>query len=149
MDRPISLLAVFAYGFIFVVGALVLAAVMLFAIDITQTTHAIRRNFPVIGRFRYFFEHLGEFFRQYFFALDREAMPFNRAKRSWVYCACTQTDNTIAFGSTRDLKRVGTAIFLNDPTGECGLSPRSSRGWRGAAVGALSAEGRVPGRLSR
>ena len=40
------------------------------------------RNFPVIGRFRYFFEHLGEFFRQYFFAQDREEMPFNRAQRS-------------------------------------------------------------------
>ena len=115
MDGAISLLAFFAYGFIFVVGALVLAAVVLFVIDITQTRHAIRRNFPVIGRFRYLFEHLGEFFRQYFFALDREEMPFNRAERSWVYRACTQTDNTVAFGSTRDLKRVGTVIFLNDP----------------------------------
>lgn len=30
----------------------------------------------VIGRFRYAFEHMGEFFRQYFFAQDREEMPF-------------------------------------------------------------------------
>ena len=33
------------------------------------------------------FEHLGEFFRQYFFALDREELPFNRAERNWVYRA--------------------------------------------------------------
>ena len=53
--------------------------------DVTQTRQAIRRNYPVIGRFRYLFEHLGEFFRQYFFAMDREELPFNRAERSWVY----------------------------------------------------------------
>ena len=50
-----------------------------------QTKQAIRHNYPVIGRFRYLFEKQGEFFRQYFFAQDREEMPFNRAERSWVY----------------------------------------------------------------
>jgi len=115
MDQAFAVLAFLAYGFIFIIGALVLTAAVLFVIDVTQTKHAIRRNFPVIGRFRYLFERLGEFFRQYFFALDREEMPFNRAERSWVYRACSQPDNTIAFGSTRDLRRVGTVIFLNDP----------------------------------
>ena len=115
LESAISILAFFAYGFIVVIGVLALSVLVVFVIDVTQTRHAIRRNFPVIGRFRYFFEHLGEFFRQYFFALDREEMPFNRAERSWVYRACTRTENTIAFGSTRDLRRVGTVIFLNDP----------------------------------
>jgi len=107
-------LAFLTYGFIIVIGVLALVVVVLFVIDVTQTRHAIRRNFPVIGRFRYLFERLGEFFRQYFFALDREELPFNRAERSWVYRACKKVDNTIAFGSTRDLRRVGTVIFLND-----------------------------------
>ena len=99
--------------FIFTVGTVVLVAVTLFFMDITQTKHAIRKNYPVIGRFRYLFEHLGEFFRQYFFALDREEMPFNRAERAWVYRAAKGVDNTVAFGSTRDLKPVGTALFVN------------------------------------
>lgn len=60
---------------------------MVFVIDVTQTKHTVRRNFPVIGRFRYAFEHMGEFFRQYFFAQDREEMPFNRAQRTWAYRA--------------------------------------------------------------
>ena len=47
------------------------AVAVLYVIDVTQTQHAVRRNYPVIGRFRYLFEHLGEFFRQYFFAMDR------------------------------------------------------------------------------
>ena len=71
--------------FIFALGLLALYIVALYIIDKSQTTHAIRHNFPVIGRFRYFFEELGGFFRQYFFAMDQEEMPFNRAERSWVY----------------------------------------------------------------
>ncbi len=88
---------------------------ILYIADITQSKHAVRRNFPVIGRFRYFFEHIGEFFRQYFFSMDREELPFNRAQRSWVYRAAKDISNTIAFGSTRDLKEVGTVLFANCP----------------------------------
>ena len=101
--------------FIFALGILVLFIIALYIIDKSQTTHAIRHNFPVIGRFRYFFEDLGEFFRQYFFAMDREELPFNRAERSWVYRAAKNIDNTVAFGSTRDLRPTGTVLFVNCP----------------------------------
>ncbi|MDN7126489.1 FMN-binding glutamate synthase family protein [Pseudidiomarina sp. 1APR75-33.1] len=88
---------------------------VMYVVDKTQTKHTIRRNFPVVGRFRYIFENLGEFFRQYFFAMDREEMPFNRAQRSWVYRAAKNADRTLAFGSTRDLTKSGTIIFANSP----------------------------------
>ena len=101
--------------FIFAIGLCVLTIIVVFVIDVTQSRHAIRRNFPVIGRFRYFFEHMGEFFRQYFFAMDREELPFNRAQRSWCYRAAKNIDNTVAFGSTRDLRPVGTVLFVNCP----------------------------------
>ena len=101
--------------FIFVVGLAFLVIVVIYVIDVSQTRHAIRRNFPVIGRLRGLFERLGEFFRQYFFALDREELPFNRAERTWVYRAAKSTDNTVAFGSTRDLKPIGTLLFVNTP----------------------------------
>jgi len=100
---------------VFLLGLGFLAVIVMYVVDKTQTKSAIRRNFPVVGRFRYFFENLGEYFRQYFFAQDREEMPFNRAQRSWVYRAAKNLDNTIAFGSTRDLRPVGTAIFVNCP----------------------------------
>jgi glutamate synthase domain-containing protein 2 len=96
-------------------GIGVLVLVVLFVLDITQTKDAIRRNYPVVGRFRYLFTTLGEFFRQYFFAMDREEMPFNRAERDWVYRSAEGVDNTVAFGSTRNLSPVGTAIFVNTP----------------------------------
>jgi glutamate synthase domain-containing protein 2 len=98
---------------VFIIGIGILAVAVMYVVDRTQTSHAIRRNFPVIGRFRYLFENLGEYFRQYFFAQDREEMPFNRAQRNWVYRAAKGIDNTVAFGSTRDLRPVGTAIFVN------------------------------------
>lgn len=111
----IQFLEITALIFIFALGILVLYIIALYIIDKSQTAHAIRHNFPVIGRFRYFFEELGEFFRQYFFAMDREELPFNRAERSWVYRASKDLDNTIAFGSTRDLRPTGTVLFVNCP----------------------------------
>ncbi|RMF39562.1 MAG: FMN-binding glutamate synthase family protein [Alphaproteobacteria bacterium] len=91
------------------------AIVWMFVVDYRQRRDAIRQNYPVIGRFRSLFTRLGEFFRQYFFALDREEMPFNRAERSWVYEASETRAPTIAFGSTRSLTPAGTVIFVNDP----------------------------------
>ena len=123
----ITSLEVFVAAFILIVGSLLLWAVVAYILDVTQTRHAIRRNYPVIGRFRYFFEHLGEFFRQYFFAMDREELPFNRAERSWVYRAAKDLNNTVAFGSTRDLRRPGTVLFVNCPfptLGEDAVPPR-------------------------
>ena len=108
-------LSVLASLFVFAFGVLVLTLVVLFFIDITQTKDAIRRNYPVIGRFRYIFSTLGEFFRQYFFAMDREEMPFNRAQRDWVYHSSQGKDNTVAFGSTQNLTPAGTPIFVNCP----------------------------------
>ena len=99
--------------FIFLLGLMVLYGIILFLVDKTQTKDSIRYNYPVIGRFRYIFSELGEFFRQYFFAMDREEMPFNRAEREWVYKSSRGVDNTVAFGSTKNLNVAGTVIFNN------------------------------------
>jgi len=101
--------------FLFVVGTIPLIIIVIFIIDKSQTKQAIRHNYPVIGRFRYLFEEMGTFFRQYFFAMDREELPFNRAERSWVYRAAKDVSNTVAFGSTRDLRARGTILFSNCP----------------------------------
>jgi hypothetical protein len=84
-------------------------------LDRSQKADAIRRNYPVIGRFRGLFSTLGEFFRQYFFAMDREELPFNRAQREWVKHASEGGSNTLPFGSTRNISVVGTPIFTPAP----------------------------------
>lgn len=108
-------LEIMAALFIFVIGLFALWMVYAFVVDVSQTKQAIRRNYPVIGRFRSLFECLGEFFRQYFFAMDREELPFNRAQRNWVYRAAKDEDNTVAFGSTRNISLPGQVMFVNCP----------------------------------
>ena len=92
---------------------LVLWVIVSFIIDVTQTEQTIRRNHLVIGRFRYLFGHIGEFFRQYFFAMDREELPFNRAQRSWLYRAAKNVDSTVAFCSTDNTSGSGRVLFVN------------------------------------
>ena len=101
--------------FIFAIGLVILLIIITFFFDITQRKNAVLRNYPVVGHFRYLFSSLGEFFRQYFFAMDREEMPFNRAEREWVHKAANNADTTVAFGSTKSLTPTGTVIFANCP----------------------------------
>ena len=129
---------------VFILGVGILVVIGMYIVDVSQSSHAIRRNFPVIGRFRYLFEKLGEYFRQYFFAMDREEMPFNRAERSWVYRAAKGEDNTVAFGSTRSLKVTGTPIFVNcpypvlekdvAPTSPCEIGPYAREPYKTSSV---------------
>ncbi|MCR9112488.1 MAG: FMN-binding glutamate synthase family protein [Rhodobacteraceae bacterium] len=112
MSYAMNALQVLALLFVLVLGIAVFLGGLFYVIDKTQTGDAIRRNYPVIGRFRGMFTTLGEFFRQYFFAMDREEMPFNRAQRDWVAHASRGKSNTIAFGSTRNLNVAGTPIFV-------------------------------------
>ena len=123
----IETLIVLTVLFVFMVGTAVLAIVILFIVDVTQTKHAIRRNYPVIGRFRYLFEHLGTFFRQYFFAMDREEMPFNRAQRNYVYRAAKNVDTTVAEDLMIVLK---LASDSRKYPGDLGFEPEISAIWQ-------------------
>ena len=112
-DFVLNTLVFLATLFIFVIGIGAAALFVIYIVDRTQTTHAIRRNYPVIGRMRYLLEELGKFLRQYMFAMDREEMPFNRAQRSAVYQAAKGESTTQAFGSTRDIRPSGSVLFVN------------------------------------
>jgi glutamate synthase domain-containing protein 2 len=143
-------------GLVVAFGVLLAAALTLTVIDLLQHSDAVRHNFPLIGRFRGLFIKLGEFFRQYFFAMDREEMPFNRAERNWVYNAAKNTDNTVAFGSTKVLSP-GTPIFVNCPfpvldeqaakTVPLVLGPYARQPYRAASI--VNISGMSYGALSR
>ena len=103
-----GIMGVISYGLGTVIGfALIGMLVFWFIQDITQKKHSVLRNYPVIGRLRYFFEQLGEYFRQYFFAGDRDEQPFNRATRSWIYRLAKNEGGGIGFGSTYDIEQPG------------------------------------------
>jgi len=113
MDGMIN---VVSYGVGTILGLLLIGALIVLIIhDVTQKKHTVLRNFPVIGHFRFYFENLGEYFRQYFFAGDRSEMPFNRATRGWVYKEAKNEGGIIGFGSTNDLREPGSIIFVNHP----------------------------------
>ncbi|MDE2307477.1 MAG: FMN-binding glutamate synthase family protein [Xanthomonadaceae bacterium] len=103
----------FAAGALLLLGLLVVLLLVTWVADRRQTANSVLRNFPVVGHFRYGFLRLGEFFRQYLFASDREELPFSRAERVWVYRAAKNAENTSAFGSTRDLRAEGVPFFVN------------------------------------
>jgi glutamate synthase domain-containing protein 2 len=107
---------ILSYGIGTLAAFAVIAALgYLFIRDITQKKHGVLRSYPVVGHLRYFFEQLGEYFRQYFFSGDRDEMPFNRATRAWVYRLAKNEGGTIGFGSTYDLHAPGALIFVNHP----------------------------------
>ena len=93
-------------------GVLLIAV---FLYDVFQTSHTVLRNYPIIGHFRYYLETMGEYFRQYFFANDREELPFNRMTRNWVYRTAKGLGGMIGFGSTNDMREPGSIIFVSSP----------------------------------
>ncbi|KTC92632.1 FMN-binding glutamate synthase family protein [Legionella cincinnatiensis] len=96
--------------------AIFIALIFFLAIwNVFQKKHTLLRNFPIIGYTRYFAEFLGVYLRQYFYARDREELPFNRTERTWVYEASEDVDTTIGFGSTRDRRPLNTIYFVDSP----------------------------------
>lgn len=79
---------------------LFLFLVIVFLRDITQKTHTIQRNFPIVGRLRYFLEMIGPELRQYWVAHDKEERPFDRTERSWIYATAKGQNSNFGFGTT-------------------------------------------------
>jgi hypothetical protein len=53
--------------------------------DLTQTKHAILRNYPIAAHLRFLLENIRPEMRQYFFEADKDGSPFPRDKRAIVY----------------------------------------------------------------
>ena len=79
------------------------ALTLLGVYDMLQTRHAIRRNYPVLGNLRFFFEYIRPEVRQYFLEDDTSASPFSRAQRSIVYQRAKQQLDKRPFGTQEDV----------------------------------------------
>src|SRR3954469_6238614 len=67
--------------------------------DITQPKQTIRRNFPVIGRMRYWAEWMRPKIYQYFIESDTDGTPFNRLSRNVIYQRAKRVNDTTPFGT--------------------------------------------------
>jgi glutamate synthase domain-containing protein 2 len=110
-----------------VAGVLLLVVLVLAVQDLTQRTHAIRRNFPVVGRFRYLLEKIGPELRQYIVAGDNEERPFNRDERRWVYASAKRENNYFGFGTDDAIETTPGYLIVKHSTLGCS-TPASSPG---------------------
>ena len=75
--------------------------------DFFQMKHTIRRNFPLIGEFRYIFEKIRPEINQYFIESNSDGVPFSREERSIVYQRAKRELDTLPFGTQRKVYEVG------------------------------------------
>ena len=97
---------------------LIVIAVLLVGVaihDVTQTKHAILRNFPIIGHFRYLIEAVGPELRQYIVADNDEERPFSRDQRRVVYATAKKENAYFGFGTDNDIDRDGYLIIKHAP----------------------------------
>ncbi|MFK9093924.1 FMN-binding glutamate synthase family protein [Bacillus salipaludis] len=102
---------------IFVIIVFVFLVLVLFVIiafigyllifDRNQKRHSILRNYPVLGRIRYFFEKIGPEMRQYWFNGDTEGKPFSRDDYEHIVKSAKYKRDVVGFGSKRDFDEEG------------------------------------------
>ncbi len=83
-----------------------LALVALGLFDLTQQRHAILRNYPLWGHFRFLFEFIRPEIRQYFVENDTDEKPFSRAQRSIVYQRAKNDVDSRPYGTELDVKAI-------------------------------------------
>ncbi|MCX6051492.1 MAG: FMN-binding glutamate synthase family protein [Campylobacterales bacterium] len=112
MDFIHTLWSLFLDFFQFFVVLATLWIIALFVYDkYIQRQHALLINYPVIGRFRYFFEALREPLRQYF---AEEVFYDSKDKVDWVYKAAKNVPNYMSFSTTQPYS--GSRFIIKNAT---------------------------------
>lgn len=75
--------------------------------DITQTKQTLKRNYPVIGRMRWWAEWMRPKIYQYFIESDTDGTPFNRLSRNVIYQRAKKVNDTTPFGTQLNVYEVG------------------------------------------
>lgn len=75
--------------------------------DMNQTKHALRRNFPFVGRGRWIMEYFRPFLRQYFFESETDGVPISRMFRSVIYQRAKGAQDSVPYGTKLDTQAVG------------------------------------------
>ena len=76
---------------------------ILSVIDLTQTEHSLRRNFPGAARARWFLENLRPFSRSYLVEGDLDGRPFSHEERDLVYARAHGNADAHPFGTELDV----------------------------------------------
>lgn len=105
---------------------LVVPLVLLGIQDTLQSGHAIRRNFPLLGRLRYLLEFIRPELQQYFVESDTDGRPIPREKRSTIYQRAKDVRDTMPFGTQKDVYETGYE-WMNHSLGAHALPEQDPR----------------------
>jgi glutamate synthase domain-containing protein 2 len=108
-------------------GLALLAAIVLVVVAVHDRFFSddnILRNYPVVGRARYWLIELGPKLRQYIIASNDEELPFNRDERDWIYRSAKGENNYFGFGTDNQILAIGYPIIKHAafPYGEEGFT---------------------------
>ena len=90
-----------------IVFVMVVLLVVMGIYDMVQTRHSIMRNYPVVGRLRYWMEDIRPKMYQYFIESDIDGRPINRIDRSTIYQRAKQQMDTMPFGTQLNVYEEG------------------------------------------
>ncbi len=92
-------------------GVLLAALLALYVHDRWISHDNVLRNYPVVGRMRYFLIDLGPKLRQYIVADNSEELPFNRDERDWIHRSAHGENNYFGFGTDDQILGIGYPII--------------------------------------
>jgi glutamate synthase domain-containing protein 2 len=87
--------------------AVLVPLLVLGVVDQVQTSHAILRNYPIIGHLRFILESIRPELRQYIIEDERDPVPFSREHRALVYRRAKNVHDAQPFGTVKDVGAVG------------------------------------------
>lgn len=100
----LSTLHSFSGGFL--LGSAILGSVV-GLYDLRQNRRAVLKNYPLVARLRFVFEHIRPEIRQYFLESDHEEVPFSREQRALVYRRAKNIEGLRPFGTLKNVQQVG------------------------------------------
>lgn len=103
----LSLCGFYFWNVFYWILAVVLIPIIIGFIDLIQTKHSIKRNFPLVGRSRYIAEWFRPKIYQYFVESDTHGAPIPRIFRSIVYQRSKKVNDTTPFGTQLNLYAEG------------------------------------------
>ena len=101
----ISSIITYFYNYSIFFPLTILVIILIGFANSIQTKHAILRNFPVLGYFRYLFETIAPEIQQYFIERSTDGKPFSRNQRTLAYQRAKNIDATTPFGTQLNLNQ--------------------------------------------
>lgn len=117
MKQQFILLSILACAAVAIIGffeplafwayAIVIPIIILGISDMLQTRQTLKRNFPVVGRMRWWAEWMRPKIYQYFVESDTDGAPYNRLSRNVIYQRAKKVTDSTPFGTQLNVYEEG------------------------------------------